>query len=103
MGRVEDLRQEIDRIDRRIVRLLHRRASAAVRIGDEKRKNGSPIQDPAREREVLRRVASAGGGTLSAAAVRRIYLVVMRACTGVQKATCRGVRPAKRGAGRREA
>ena len=47
------LRQQIDRIDLKLLRLLNRRASAALRIGRLKKKQSLPVYDSRREQEVL--------------------------------------------------
>ena len=46
-------RQELDRIDGEIVRLLTERFLVGQRIGKIKRENGQPIRDPEREKQVL--------------------------------------------------
>ena len=48
-------RAEIDRIDGELARLFEERMAAAARIGAEKRAQGLPIRDPAREEQVLAR------------------------------------------------
>lgn len=55
------LRRELDGVDAEIVALFQRRQSLAADIGKVKRRNGFPVLDEAREREVLRsRGAMAG-------------------------------------------
>lgn len=46
-------RQEIDRIDEELVRLLTERFLVGQRIGKIKRESGQPIRDPEREKQVL--------------------------------------------------
>jgi chorismate mutase len=48
-------RQEIERIDRQVVRLLADRIRVGKEIGALKRVGGLPTVDPAREAEVIRR------------------------------------------------
>jgi len=71
------LRQQIDRLDGRLLRLLNRRARLAVRVGRLKRRQGLGLFDPRRERAILRQVARANHGPLSAAAVRGIYREIL--------------------------
>ncbi len=54
---IEDLRREIDRIDEELIELIRRRLEVAARIGEAKRRKGSPIRDLAREAEVEERWA----------------------------------------------
>jgi monofunctional chorismate mutase len=47
------LRKRIDRVDRRIMKLLQRRYELVRRIGRLKEERGLPLADPAREEEIL--------------------------------------------------
>jgi chorismate mutase len=50
-------REEIERIDDEIIKLLARRLTLGRQTGTLKREAGLPILDPAREAAVIRRVA----------------------------------------------
>ncbi|HUF49297.1 MAG TPA: chorismate mutase [Longimicrobiales bacterium] len=52
---LEELRREIERIDRELVGLLSERMDLAREAGRRKRATGQPTLDPAREAEVVRR------------------------------------------------
>ena len=68
------LREEIDALDRRIVRLLNDRADLTVEVGHEKTRLGRrAIRDAQREREVLLRVSIANEGPLPQADLLAIY------------------------------
>jgi chorismate mutase/prephenate dehydratase len=67
------LRAEIDDLDAEIVRLLNRRASLGLAAGKAKVKNGLPVSDSEREREVLIRVAMANEGPFPQDALLAIY------------------------------
>ncbi|MBU0761504.1 MAG: chorismate mutase [Candidatus Altiarchaeota archaeon] len=54
---IDTLRDKIDRVDARIVRLLEERVGLAKKIGAAKRKKGLNIENPEREADVLRNVA----------------------------------------------
>lgn len=58
---LQELREEIDGIDREIVKLYVRRMETAKAIGAWKRENGMPVYDPERERCLLDRVAAQAG------------------------------------------
>lgn len=60
---LKDIRGSIDAIDDELVRLFVRRMDCAGEIARVKRQNGRPIQDHAREREILNRVTDAAGET----------------------------------------
>ena len=82
---LDGLRRSIDRTDSDLVRLLNRRASDAIRIGKEKRRQGIPILDPARERAILARVKRRSRGPLGDAALGAIFEEMMAACRDLQK------------------
>ena len=70
---MEELRRRIDRIDRRLVRLLNDRAGCAIALGRIKRRRGLTIYQPAREEEVLGNIQRSNGGPLESAALRRLF------------------------------
>lgn len=58
---LEELRQEIDRIDDEMVRLFGTRMEVAAQIADYKKEHDLPILQPARERAKLQDVAKKAG------------------------------------------
>lgn len=85
---LEALRDEIDKIDDVIVRLLDRRARCAFAIGRIKREQGLNIYEPAREAAVMAHVRdlnAALGGPLDAEAVRRLYERIMDEARRIQR------------------
>ena len=70
---ISDWRKKIDEIDRSLVKLLNERARCVVEIGEIKRQNGLPIQEPNREQEVMKRVFEANQGPLASEAIQRIF------------------------------
>ncbi len=58
---ISELRREINEIDDEILGLFLRRMEVAAQVADYKRANDLPILVPAREREILKRVAEAAG------------------------------------------
>ena len=75
---LQQLRRQIDDVDRRILPLLNRRARLALRVGALKQRQGLKPFDPARERAILRRLSAANPGPLSASALRAIYREILR-------------------------
>ena len=55
--KLDDYREEIDRIDEQIIELFGRRMEVARRIGEYKKENGLNILDSAREEEKLKKVS----------------------------------------------
>ena len=50
--RIDELRQQIDDIDTRLVELLSRRAACALAVGHEKKLRGLEVYQPSREADV---------------------------------------------------
>ena len=78
-------RDEIDRVDEKIVSLLQNRQDIAAQIGQIKGGLGDETFDPAREKKVLRHVTSANNENLSKDAIRRIFTEIMSAARSVQQ------------------
>lgn len=85
VGSLPSLRKRIDRLDRRILRLLNRRAMFALAIGCLKHRRKWPVFDAAREASVLRQVLQTNGGPLSSAAVRHIFQAILCECRRRQR------------------
>jgi chorismate mutase len=85
---LEALREEIDRIDEVIVRLLDRRARCAYAIGRIKHAAGLPIYEPQRESTVIARVKELNiklGGPLDEHAIARLYERIMDEARRIQR------------------
>lgn len=83
--RLTALRQRIDRVDLGLLRLLNRRATLAVRVGELKRRRSQAVWDPARERRVLEHIRRANHGPLADRAVREIFSAILRASRQLQQ------------------
>jgi chorismate mutase len=83
--RIEDCREEIDRIDGELLRLLNRRALLALEIGEMKTRAGLPLKDEGREREVLSRSSVANAGPLADGSVARIFRRIIRESRRVEE------------------
>jgi len=82
---LEQLRQEIMRIDDALVRALGERVRLARAAAGFKQAAGMPTLDPAREAAVVRRAADAARGRdLPADAVRAIFWQIIALCRGAQ-------------------
>ena len=73
---LNELRNEINRIDDEILELFLRRMDVAEQVADYKREHGLPIYQPQREREVLKKVAEQAGDEMSAYA-RVLFSMLM--------------------------
>jgi chorismate mutase/prephenate dehydratase len=83
---IDDLRGRIDEINRKLVKLLSDRAKAAHQIGLIKQLDGTPVYQPARERQVIDRVLSYNQGPLTGDHLRRIFTEIISACASLEHA-----------------
>ena len=61
---LKEIRNEIDSIDEQLVQLFCRRMNLSAQVADYKKANNLPIFVPAREREILKKVAEQSGAEL---------------------------------------
>jgi chorismate mutase/prephenate dehydratase len=81
---LDDLRNRIDDVDDRILRLLDERARVVGEVARFKREENLPTYDPERERLVLDRLASRAG-PFPSEAIRAVYREVMSACLALEQ------------------
>ena len=74
MATLDDLRNDIDRVDEVLVRLLNERARVACEIGRLKKAQGIELYQPEREKQVLAHVRGvATEGPLGPEAIARLF------------------------------
>ena len=74
MPTLDDLRNDIDRVDEVLVRLLNERARVACEIGRMKKELGIEVYQPEREKQVLAHVRGiAAEGPLGTDAIARLF------------------------------
>lgn len=74
---LSEVRQKIDGLDRKLVKLLNERASLVVKVGEAKRLAGLPIYAPHREAEVLDKALRISEGPLPDRALEGVYRELM--------------------------
>jgi chorismate mutase len=85
---LEALREEVDKLDEVIVRLLDRRARCAYAIGRIKQEQGMPIYEPQREAAVMAHIKVVNtqlGGPLDEHAIVRLYERIMDEARRIQR------------------
>ncbi len=82
---IDDCRQKIDSLDRRIVEALNERLTLAAEIGRLKRQSGGPIYVAEREEAVFRKVCEQNRGPIEQRALRAIYREVMSAAIALEQ------------------
>ena len=86
MSTLDDLRDEIDRVDEVIVRLLNERARVACEIGQLKKALGIELYQPEREKQVLAHVRGiAAEGPLGADAIARLFERIIDEARGLER------------------
>jgi len=71
------IRNEIDKIDQQIVELLNLRYKQVEQVGNWKKKNGSPIYIPEREKALLGKICKNNQGPMTDDILRAIYREIM--------------------------
>ena len=95
---LEELRSQIDVLDRQLVELLNQRARIAQRIGHLKATTAQQVYEPNRERLVYENVRAANTGPLPDKELQHLYeriLDVMRALQRNELASDRNARGLK--------
>lgn len=80
-----ECRDEIDRLDIRILNLLNERTRIVERIGRAKQYLELPIYEPKREDDVYANIVSHNGGPLQPDGVRRIFERIIDEMRNIQK------------------
>jgi len=71
---LDELRENIDRIDDTLLRLLNERMEYVHSVGELKNTTGAPIYRPEREQSILNRLKEQNGGKLTDAAIDALFL-----------------------------
>ena len=82
---LKKIRREIDTIDKKIVRLLNKRAGKILAIGRVKKERKASIYAPAREKEIFMRLARENKGPLTPDTLKAIYREIMSASFALEK------------------
>ena len=70
---LDQLRQEIDAVDKRLVEDIKERMKVAAEIADYKREHGIPVMDSKREREVLHKIVEMAGDPMLSSYYKVLY------------------------------
>ncbi len=86
MKTLDQLRTEIDAVDRELLAALNKRAQLAGEVGEIKRVEGSAVYRPEREAQVIAGLQKINGGPLKAESISHIWREVMSACRSLEAA-----------------
>src|SRR5471030_1201566 len=84
---MQRLRQQVDRIDLKMLRLLQQRTKLSGQIGKMKRRHGAVIYVPERERELVTRLTRLNKGQLPPRAIAALYREIMSSSRAAQGQT----------------
>src|SRR2546423_13796859 len=82
---IEEWRRKIDEIDSKLVELFNERSKCAIEIGKIKHAENLRVYDPAREREILRRIKAANPGPLDDEGLQRVFERVIDECRRIER------------------
>lgn len=84
---IEDWRDEIDRLDEELVRLLNERSKCAIEIGRIKREIGQPVYSPEREKQVIQHVTGINRGPLDDEGIERLFERIIDESRRIERVT----------------
>jgi chorismate mutase len=82
---IEKLRQDINKIDEKLLDLINRRISLAKQIGEFKKQGGVQIKDSGREEEILNRLLEKNKGPTGADGLCNIFKAIIAEGRNVQR------------------
>ncbi len=87
LPKINEIRDQIDKIDEKLLHLFNRRAKLAIQIGQEKSKqnDSNHFHVPHREREIIERMQQANPGPLPEEAVETIFREIFSATLALEK------------------
>ncbi len=80
------IRDNLDRLDERLVELINERAVLAKQIGENKAAAGAQVYAPDREHQVLDRIGKLNRGPMPAHGLRSVYRELMSASLALERA-----------------
>ena len=89
MKDLDEIRKEINEIDENMCELFVRRLAVSAEVAEAKRASGTPILNPAREREILARVAKEVGPDMENEA-RLFFTTLFSISRGRQRTAIQG-------------
>ena len=89
--KIDDYRQEIDRLDRELLRIFNERAALALHIGEVKKQLGLPVYDPDRERRIFEAMTAANPGPLEDDAIIRLFERVIDESRRLERIRTKGI------------
>jgi len=85
MEKLDELRQEIDEIDDKILELLNQRAKLVIEIGHIKKSQNAPLYVPSREKKIYERLRAINPGPFPNDALRNVFREIISASLSLEE------------------
>ncbi len=85
-------RDEIDEVDRKLVRLLNERTQIVEKLGRVKAEMEFPVYEPKREDQVYANIEASNGGPLPADSLKRLFERIVDEMRNLQRMKRKGPR-----------
>jgi chorismate mutase len=86
MAEIPKLRKKVDEVDEQILTAICERVKICKAIGNAKKKQGLPIKDTSREKDVYKRISEKGTQLgLDSGQVEAVYREIVNMCSAVQE------------------
>lgn len=82
---LDELRIEINKVDKDIVKLLEKRFNLVLAVGQYKKINSLPVHNEKRENDVINRCKELLNNDSFDDYLEKIYLEIIRTCKDIQK------------------
>lgn len=83
---LENLREQIDQLDEKLVHLFDERAALVFKVGDWKKRNHYEIHDPEREKKILEKVSNKKLQNLNTYEIQSLFIKLMEFFRNTEKA-----------------
>tara|TARA_B100000945_G_scaffold274681_1_gene238214 strand:+ start:17 stop:277 length:261 start_codon:yes stop_codon:yes gene_type:complete len=83
--RILELREQIDKLDEKIIGLLKKRMEISKKVGFIKEQLAIPVEDQKRELEIIRRLTQYAGQNLSEEQLIKIFTAVFKSSKQIQR------------------
>ena len=87
---LDELRRQIDTVDRRLVELLNERARLVEEVGKIKKRLRMDVYTPEREKEILELAAAANDGPFTSGAILRLFERILDESRSLERKTVEG-------------
>jgi len=82
---LDPLRQQIDEINLKILKLLNERTKIVELIGNEKQNLGLKVHDPIREQQVIQKLGEVNQGPMTEEMVSQIFQTIFKVSVQIQE------------------